>query len=265
MDFVVGHPRSGTMFLSRLLNACRPGVSAHELLFALSWDSVWVPSEFYAGRADARLVSRLLDAYQHRQPGLQIDSNWKLTWILPVLVEKFPEARVLHLVRDPREAVKSCHDLDYYGPLDELDPTAAEEPVRRRDYWRHWMPRVQRDDWDSLSRLARNCEFWAESQRLCLAAADPLGDRYRRVRVEALDDDLEVARVAAHFGLPAPSDEALAGLRAAGRINAKAHEKREVQARGGTTLPEPSSWDAATRETFARHCGSLAQSLGYSW
>ena len=59
MDFVIAHPRSGTMFVSRLCETSRLGVSAHELLFALSWDSVSLPTEYYAGRAGAAEVELL--------------------------------------------------------------------------------------------------------------------------------------------------------------------------------------------------------------
>ncbi len=256
MNFVIGHPRSGTMFLSHLLNTCRQGVSAHELLFGLSWDSVWLPSEYYAGRADDTMVARLLAHYQRRPAGLEIDSNWKLTWILPVALAMFPSARVLHLWREPRETIRSCLELDYYGDL--WARPAADEPVRRRNYWLHWMPRIRRDDWHELSQLGRNCAFWTETHRLALAA-QALGPRYLRVGVEELERDEAVLRVADFFELPAPAPERLNALRAAGRANVKAHEKSEVRALKGTAAQD--TWDQAT---FERLCGPMARSLGYA-
>jgi hypothetical protein len=117
MDFVVGHPRSGTMLVSRLLEAGQTNVSGHEVLYRLHNDLVWIASEYDAGRVDRHAVERLLSRYRDSDcpPGLRIDCNWKLTWILPVLLKAFPEARVVHLVRDPVDNIASCLALDYYG------------------------------------------------------------------------------------------------------------------------------------------------------
>jgi hypothetical protein len=253
VDFVIGHPRSGTMFVSHLLNACRPEVSAHELLFALSWESVSLASEYYAGRADRAAVERVLELYAQRPSGPTIDSNWKLTWMLPVLLERFGSARVLHLVREPRVTIQSCLDLDYYGTSWALPP--ADESERRRNYWLRWMPEIRRDDWSVLGQFERNCAFWSETQRLA-AAAETLGSRYLRVRLEDLDDDRAVRRVAELFELPAPGGDALAALRSGGRLNVKEHEKRAVREQRDRSP----AWDELA---FERLCGATARSLGY--
>ena len=68
MDFVIGHPRSGTMYLSRLLETSRLGVSVHELLFQYAWEAVSVPSRYYAGEASAGEVRALLAHYSNCAP-----------------------------------------------------------------------------------------------------------------------------------------------------------------------------------------------------
>lgn len=241
MDFVIGHPRSGTMYASRLLETARLGVSVHELLFTYTWDAVSLPTEYYAGRADADAVSRLLANYERRDPWVRIDSNWKLTWILPVLLERFPRARVLHLVRDPRHVIRSSCDLGYYG----TPGPASDDPARRRNFWLSWMPPIRVEGWDKLSQFERNCAFWSESQRLA-AEAQSMGARYRRLRIE----DLQAAELLDFFALPPANPEWLAALGAAGPINVKAHEKRDRR----------HLWDEAA---FQRICGETARALGY--
>jgi hypothetical protein len=258
MDFVVGHPRSGTMFVSRLLDACRAGVSGHELLFPLSWDMVWIPSEFYAGRLDAEPVRRLLRHYRQRPAGTRIDCNWKLAWILPVLLDQFPEARVCHLVRDPHENIRSCMNLDYYGRL--WSQPAADLSTRRRNYFLHWMPELRIDGWAGFDPFRRNCAFWTETHRLALAAPPP-APRYLRVSLEALlSDDAAVEGMARFFALEPPPPERLAELRAT-RINAKEDEKHQVAEARGQVLPPPAEWPPELHATVEEMCGSMARRL----
>jgi len=65
MDFVVGHPRSGTQFLAELLNAGRePKIAGHEILVDLpgGFQIVSKATEFFEGRCDERRVDQLLTA-----------------------------------------------------------------------------------------------------------------------------------------------------------------------------------------------------------
>ena len=132
MDFVVGHPRSGTNLMAQLLNAGGARHCRHEYLVQLSSMCVPLPTDYYAGRASREAILRLLDHYEHSPtPWVTVDANWKLTWILPVLLERYPGARVLHLTRDPGDNVRSCFNLDFYGTLHERPEFA---------FRRFWLP-----------------------------------------------------------------------------------------------------------------------------
>lgn len=146
MNCVIGHPRSGTALIAQILNAGGQQHCRHEYLAALSSLCVPVPTRYYAGEVGDDAVQRLLEHYDEPPtPWVSIDSNWKLTWMLCPFLDRFPEARVLHLTRDPRTNVQSCHNLDFYGDLHNRPE------FRARAFWMKWMPAVRRHDWDTLS------------------------------------------------------------------------------------------------------------------
>jgi hypothetical protein len=253
MEFVVGHPRSGTQLVAHLLNAAAP-CAAHELLAAITPEAVSAPTEFYAGRADAAAIARLLDGYDARpDPRVRIDCNWKLTWILEPLLRRWPEARVLHLTREPRANVRSCFNLDYYGELWRKPEYQTDD---ERNRWLRWMPEVRRDDWPRLSPFERNCAAWTESHRLALAATAGR-PRTLRLRMEELPGP-----IFEFFGLPRPSEAAIAAVLQT-RVNAKADEKAEIARLKTDILPEYPAWTVERRRALESICGEMARKLGY--
>jgi hypothetical protein len=260
MDCVASHPRSGSRLVGALLNAGGSEAAAHEYLAKLSSMGVSVPTLYYEGKVGLEAVLDLLEHYEHTPtPQVRIDSNWKLTWILEPFLQRYPQARVLHLVRDPAATVRSCHNLDYYGVL-QAHPAFAEDHAR--NYWLRWLPRVRRDDWDALSPFERNCALWAESQRL-LREGLARHARVLRVRLEdLLTDDAVVARIFEFFGLPQPAVKDVAGVLAA-RINERRGVKARVETNRGDMLPSFEEWPAPLRARFAALCGEQARALGY--
>jgi hypothetical protein len=255
VNFVVGHPRSGTTLVAQILNAGGASHARHEYLAQLSSMSVTLPTEYYAGRASGEAIERLLDHYDHTPtPWVTVDSNWKLTWILPVLLARYPEARVVHLTRDPAENVRSCFNLGFYGNLHE------QPQFRHRRLWLNAMPRIRRPDWDGLSRFERNCAFWTETHRLIAASAPP--GRLRRVRLADLHDDEVIRGLFDFFELPRP--RRVQRRRSARRpVNTKARIKRALVRAGGEQLGDPAGWPASYREPLRSICGATARELGY--
>jgi Sulfotransferase family len=251
VDFVLAHPRSGTELLARLLNAGGERVAGHEALIDLSGglDFLAAASEHYAGRRSDEEIRRFFDRY--RGAGVAIDSNWKLAWVIGPLVANFPEAAFIHLVRDPRDTIRSCVELDYYGD------TRFDDEVE--NLWYRTLPEVRAPGWAAMDAFERNCAFWAESQRQILRLEGR--PRYRRVRLEDLASPPVLERLFAALGLPLPPGERLEEVRRT-RGNEKRAIKEMVARRHGPLGPF-AGWTRRQREIFANHCAELAARLGY--
>jgi hypothetical protein len=238
------------------LNAAGTQHCGHEYLAKLSSMCVAVPSLFYAGRVPDEDVVQLLRHYEFTaSPSIRIDSNWKLTWILPVFLERFPDARVLHLTRDPRTNVASCHSLDYYGRC------LHRPEFQARGFWLGWMPEVRRPDWDELSPFERNCAFWTETHRLALEGL--AGHPYRlQVRMEDLHRHRTRRQIFDFFGLDQPRRRA--GARSVRhRVNGRDAMKARLRPLKQDGLGDHRDWPPALQDRLAVLCGATARRLGY--
>jgi hypothetical protein len=277
MDFVVGHPRSGTGFSSHLL-ACALGPNvAHEHLEQVAgYSRVAIATVRYRAGGDATELRELLCAYD-RAP-IAVDSIWRVTWFLPLVREKFPQAKVVHLVRNPAECVRACFNLDYYGPIvasltpEALQPALAKGGVAPpieviapvlADYQTTYatFPRIG-DDWDRLSQLEKNCAFWNETHRLIEEAGSSFA-AYKRVRLEDLTEDLAAVHDLFDFlGAPRPADEMLRGMMGS-PVNTKPGQKLLIASIKKDLLRPYPQWTAPQKETLARLCGERALRYGY--
>lgn len=257
MDFVVGHPRSGTALVAAILNAGGTRrVAEHEWLAKLSSLSIAAASEYYERRRSRESVVSILEHYRYGDgTPVRVDSNWKLSYILDVVLAEYPRARVLHLQRNPIDNVGACVGLDFYG-----DPGRRLRELDSRNYWLSWMPRIDRADWDGLSQLERNCAFWCETHRLVLAqtAAHPT---VMTARLEDLDVPL-AHRIRAFFDLERVEDEAIECILSIRHNDRVAIRKRLAEERELVWPPQGDEWAQAIA-TIDRMTGELATRFGY--
>jgi hypothetical protein len=281
MNFVIGHPRGGTHFVSHLLGMAGPVVAIHEHLHSLTgFDILALARAYYERAAEAAAVREMVRMYRLR-PQVPIDCNFLLAWILPAILEEHPDAKILHLVREPRHNIRSCFNyLDCYGDFFEQLETRARFirwTVTSNKAWLYlvmreisrFMPDIRGvDDWARLDRFEKNCHFWAEAHRLVLAHAAPRPGKYMRVRLEDLGSSTDAMLAVLDFleQRPPPLDR-LQRLTSS-RINshndalwtAITRIKHET---ASPLLPEVDLWNEAMRQTSTRICGDVARQLGY--
>jgi hypothetical protein len=282
MNFVIGHPRGGTHFVHHLLNTNGSVVAIHEHLHSLTgFDVLALARAYYERTADAAAVREMVRMYRLR-PQVPIDCNFLLAWILPVLLEEHRDAKILHLVRDPRPNIRSCFNyLDCYGDFFGKLETRARFirwTVTSNKAWLYlvmreisrFMPAIRGvDDWASLDRFEKNCHFWAETHRLVLEHAGSRAGKYMCVRLEDLGSSPDAMRAVFDFlDQPPPPLDRLQRLTSS-RINShndalwSAITKIKQEA-GSELLPDMNLWTEEMRQISTRICGDVARRLGYA-
>lgn len=130
--YVIGAPRSGTTWIQNMLGShpavCAPQETGLFHSFLSVWQAKWDQELADSSRPDARrrglasvltteqftglLRRNALDVYRaalHAKPGASVllDKEPSNTLHTPLVVEVFPEARFIHLVRDGRDVAAS--------------------------------------------------------------------------------------------------------------------------------------------------------------
>ena len=181
--FGLGAPKSGTHSLANLFGRFR---SAHEP----GWRSMirWIVG---ARQGDVRQFLKIRD----RRLMLEMESSHLSSYFVGELAELFPEARFVHLVRDP------CSWLDSYLN-DSLSRRASATWRRFRDFrfrageFRH-APQERVLEERGLYTLDGYLDYWANLNERVLAAVPP--DRLLTVRTDRLADS--TARIARFVGI----------------------------------------------------------------
>lgn len=257
--FVAGCPRSGTSALSWAIAAC-PGlwtsVETHFFYYLLrehdpegasQAEFAYAQSSQSGSWLSAHDVSRAeyLEALGHGLDGLMRSRSGGLRWIdsspenllvAPLLMAVFPEARFVHVVRDPRHVCYSMLTSGFPEPWARDLGTAI-------DTWRHYI------------------ESGLIAERL-----EPT--RTLRVRHEDIVSAREaVARSLADF-LALPSSDYIHNFLTDNQVNSSLHRGTYVE---GSETTVKATGNAADREQFIRdhgseildRCDRLADEVGY--
>ena len=186
--FIIGCARSGTSVLKRVLGR-QPGIAAFPGEANDWWhpnDYPWIekrstlpplwanPRSFTNGslaswpKNHSARLKRMLRLYQllQGQPALIVKSSM-INYMLPTLAELFPDAKFIHIVRDPRAVAFS------YAIKEHKKMLSAESIFRQKDLWRSF------DD-----MAMRMIEFWGETMSEIDAAVERLGLRSRHAYFE---------------------------------------------------------------------------------
>jgi hypothetical protein len=245
--FVVGTGRCGTQSLARLINACDGCVLEHEREPHLLAEAI----EYIEGRMPHRQMVELLQATRGLRtfPAGRVvgESNQRLSLVLPALMEAFPEARMIWMLRDGRDTVASLHQRLCFHP----NETALRHPDVRP--WARHRPNAARlgllpdAEWAGMDAFARCCWYWTYVNETIEAAAPDLGGRLLVVRLEELD--ARVPDIWRHLGL------------GTGALPAAPRAGRNASAR----TVDWTSWSRRRARTFERYSGQAMDRWYPGW
>ncbi len=236
--FVTGCPRSGTTFVAGALGS-QPGFvdlgEVHPLKAAL-------PSLSGLPATDAApQLRRILDRV--RRLGLAgqlrgVEQTPETAFVLPALLAAYPEARIVHVVRDGRDV--ACSLLER-GWLSAGREGADDAGLAYGSQARFWVEPERRSGFEQLSDAARAGYAWQRYVSTARATTERLVElRYETV---AADPDAAAEPVARHLHLdPGPLAEAFgkAHRRSVGRWQRDLDETQvaDVEREAGTLLRE---------------------------
>ena len=239
--FIVSSGRTGTKAIAQHLSRCYPNVwAAHEP--SPSWRLRMATTRALCGKASREELRSMLvrlrgDLVGRAAQRIYVESNPYLSGFVEVLGEVFEDARVVHVVRDPRTYVRSGVNFGAFSGLKKL---AAE-------FCPNWFPKCA--NWSELDAIERLAWFWALVNSHLNRGETIYRQRYLRIKYEELFAE----------GLERLTD--WMGLERSSALREEANRERVNASRG--RLPAWEQWSAVDQAKVMRHCEPLMRVYGY--
>lgn len=236
--FVVGSPRSGTTFLAGAIGSLPGFVDLGEvppLKAAVPELASLQPAEA------AQRLRRILRVA--RRVGLvgtvrAVEQTPELAHLVDVLRLAFPDARIVHLVRDGRDVVCSLLEKPWLRPA---ETRADDAGISYGSYARFWVEPERHHEFEAVSDARRAAWAWRRYVSAARSARSPVIE----LRYEQMTQDPGVAARTLAAELDAPADALAAALaRAHGssigryRDELTAEQLADVLAEAGELLRE---------------------------
>jgi hypothetical protein len=196
--FVLGSPRSGTTFLARAIGSV-PGFLDLGEVPPLKAS---IPQLAQEGQADAaRDLRRILS--RARRAGLvgsvrPVEQTPEMAHIAALVPLAYPDARIVHLVRDGRDVVCSLLEKNW---LRDGSRRADDAGLAYGAYARFWVEPERRREFESASDARRAAWVWRSYVTAARSARVPMLElRYERVVNER---DAVARELAAYLDAPA--------------------------------------------------------------
>lgn len=257
--FVVGSPRSGTSFTAEAIGEVRGFADLGEVnaLKAAVPALHSMPIQQSAPRLRRTLVvAQRLGMVAGRRV---IEQTPESTYLMPAIARAFPQARFVHLLRDPRDVVCSLIERGWLrdgtaGVSARATGTTADDAGQPfGQYVRFWVEPELREQFEQVSEARRAAWAWRRYTEAALThTADLELDRVLRIRYEQLvREPRSIAAELAAF------------------LDADDRTEHFETALGAAHAGSLGRWQRdLTKEQLAdveREAGELMRELGYEW
>jgi hypothetical protein len=248
--FVLSTGRTGTETLDALFSLAKNVFTHHEPLptlyrlsrLAYEYEKEQLANEilresFLTARAD--LLKYSLDCGRG-----YVETSPQVTFLAPLILSAIPQSRFIHLVRDPRDVVRSAMRRKWFDGH-ASDATRIVPHPNSRDG----------RNWTEYTAFQKNLWLWAETNRWILEFTSGLpAESILRVHSEDVFNRVESTLVSLFRFINAP-------LPARAKISRLLNKKLNAQKSG--SFPRSGGWSTAQKEDLLKIAGDVAQTLGY--
>ena len=197
--FVVSSGRSGTALIKHILED-DPFVEAHHEYLCTHVQKVaclWAMGCIDKAQAIDQLSEIYYPAVEYSEKNIFLDSSNKTSWVIDLLIEIFPKARFIHLIRDGRKVVSSYFNKLYDECYDDrsvnilADAVAGKNiypPPEKKYYWPLRSKRTPSSiAAEKMSQFERICWHWGEVNRVIATSLSKISaEQKQTVRLEDL-------------------------------------------------------------------------------
>ena len=237
--FILGFGRSGTAFLSHFLNKAKNAYVYHEPVFEDFFANSLTHFSLEAGEYYLRSF-RIKEIFSRTQtitkPGIYGEVNSTLRAFAQVIPKVIPNAKLLHLVRDGRDVVRSNiprRTMTIRNPFSLAHFPMGSDPWKER--------------WPEMDRFARICWFWQEDNRMLRTTIG------KTIQFEKLVSDYDYFSEKLLLPLGLQIDKGL--------------WSKNVNVPKNTTpsfdMPKWNEWTDKQKKTFIEICGDEMRDSGY--
>lgn len=176
---IVSTGRTGTKFLARLFSGIFPDTeSKHEPypdLFKLATTSIRqkMPTEKTVKNL-RKSRERICREVHRKGKKMYIESNNNLAWILPAAIDLFKQCKIIHIIRDPRDYVRSQYSKTVFS----RDPDEPETYFMKSNDRRKRIRAVDfetsryQEAWEKMSRFEKVCWYWCKKNKVICEALE---------------------------------------------------------------------------------------------
>ncbi|WP_286264209.1 sulfotransferase [Thalassotalea atypica] len=197
--FVLSTGRAGSTTIAKLLSQHPEVTCTHEPKFSL----VRLSTEYLHGeKTSSEAKAELTSLYSHLNcypTGIYGESDQKLSNMVSLLAELYPNAKFIWLIRSPEYAVNSTWSRGWFSDeeLGFSDTDKLENPLYR-DIFSDYRPQADKanemssEEWKKMSSFERNCwywTFWNSTIQNQLMNID--SSRWIKIRLEELEQSTE--------------------------------------------------------------------------
>ena len=247
--FVLSTGRVGTQTLASLLRLGREVYAYHEpkpYLYALSKLSY----QYWTNPAALEILNEAFLIARHKKLdyALSCDKGYvetspQVTFLAPAILAAVPSVRFIHLVRDPRNVVRSCMRRHWYDGSSYDKTRISPHPDS-----------LVGQQWRDYDVFQKNLWLWTETNRWILDFSMDLRERVLLIQAESIFNASKktLEDLFDFVGIAMPSEW---------KIQRVLYKKLNAQKRG--TFPQISEWSAEMYSDLIAIAGDIAGQLGY--